>query len=74
MSVVFSTLDWAVVGLYFLVIAGIAAWVALQKERDTSDYFLASRNATWFLIGASKERLRGEHFRYSFRQGTKLVA
>jgi solute:Na+ symporter, SSS family len=53
MSVTFSALDWVVVGLYFLVIAGIAAWVALQKERDTSDYFLASRDASWFLIGAS---------------------
>jgi len=53
MSVYFSTLDWAVVGLYFLLIAGIATWVALQKEKDTSDYFLASRDATWFLIGAS---------------------
>jgi SSS family solute:Na+ symporter len=53
MAVNFSTLDWIVVGLYFLVIAGIAAWVAMQKEKDTSDYFLASRNATWFLIGAS---------------------
>ena len=53
MSVIFSTLDWVVVALYFLVIAGIAAWVALQKERDTADYFLASRDASWFLIGAS---------------------
>ena len=53
MSVNFSALDWAVVALYFLVIAGIATWVAMQKEKDTSDYFLASRDAGWFLIGAS---------------------
>ena len=53
MAVNFSMLDWAVVGLYFLIIAGIAIWVALQGEKDTSDYFLASRDATWFLIGAS---------------------
>jgi SSS family solute:Na+ symporter len=53
MSVNFSALDWIVVGLYFLVIAGIAARVAMQKERTTSDYFLASRGAGWFLIGAS---------------------
>lgn len=52
-GVTFSTLDWAVVALYFAVIAGIAMWVALQKEKDTEDYFLASRNAGWFLIGAS---------------------
>jgi len=53
MVVNFSMLDWAVVGLYFLIIAGIAIWVALQGEKDTSDYFLASRDVTWFLIGAS---------------------
>jgi SSS family solute:Na+ symporter len=53
MSVNFSTLDWVVVALYFLLIGGIAVTVAMQKERDTSDYFLASRNASWFLIGAS---------------------
>ena len=54
-------LDWAVVGLYFLIIAGIAVWVALQKERDTADYFLASRGAGWFLIGVVDLRL--EHRR-----------
>jgi SSS family solute:Na+ symporter len=53
MSVNLSALDWFVVGLYFLLIAGIAAWVAMQRERTTSDYFLASRDASWFLIGAS---------------------
>ena len=53
MSVNLSALDWFVVGLYFLLIAGIAAWVAMQRERTTSDYFLASRGAGWFLIGAS---------------------
>ena len=52
-SITFTALDWAVVGCYFLAIAGIAVWVALKREKDTADYFLASRNATWFLIGAS---------------------
>ncbi|MEO8466436.1 MAG: sodium:solute symporter [Gammaproteobacteria bacterium] len=53
MAVTFGTLDWVVVALYFLVIAGIAGWVAMQKEKSTADYFLASREAGWFLIGAS---------------------
>ena len=52
-AVSFSALDWAVVAAYFVVIAGIAIWVALGKEKDTEDYFLASRDAGWFLIGAS---------------------
>jgi SSS family solute:Na+ symporter len=52
-AVSFSQLDWAIVGLYFLVNTIIAVWAALLREKDTTDYFLASRNATWFLIGSS---------------------
>jgi SSS family solute:Na+ symporter len=52
-AVSFSALDWAVVGLYFVVNTGICIWCALQKEKDTTDYFLASRGAGWFLIGSS---------------------
>jgi SSS family solute:Na+ symporter len=36
-----------------LALVGIVVWVALQKEEDTEDYFLAGRNATWLAIGAS---------------------
>lgn len=49
----FGALDWVVVGFYFAIIAAIALWVALMREKTTTDYFLASRNAGWFLIGAS---------------------
>ncbi len=52
-AVSFGTLDWAVVGMYFLVNTAICIWCAMQKERDTADYFLASRSAGWFLIGSS---------------------
>src|SRR5262245_49365543 len=52
-GVAFSTLDWAVVALYFVVNTAICIWAALLKEKDTTDYFLASRNAGWFLIGSS---------------------
>src|SRR6186997_1901210 len=52
-GVTFSLLDWGVVAIYFAVIAGIAVWVAVKREKDTEDYFLASRNAGWFLIGSS---------------------
>ena len=46
--------DWAVVGLYFLVIAGISVWSIRRKKKDSpSDYFLANRNLGWFVIGAS---------------------
>ncbi|MEQ8936028.1 MAG: sodium:solute symporter [Amphiplicatus sp.] len=49
----FSQLDWTVVVIYFAIIAAIAIRVAMQRNKDTTDYFLASRHGTWFLIGAS---------------------
>jgi SSS family solute:Na+ symporter len=52
-AVSFGTLDWAVVALYFVANTAICVWAALQKEKDTADYFLASRSAGWFLIGSS---------------------
>ena len=52
-AVTFSSWDWAIVALYFIANTAICIWCALQKEKDTADYFLASRNAGWFLIGSS---------------------
>jgi SSS family solute:Na+ symporter len=52
-AVTFSSLDWVIVGLYFVANTAICVWCALMKERDTTDYFLASRSAGWFLIGSS---------------------
>jgi len=49
----FELLDWGVFGAFMLALVGIVVWVALQKEEDTEDYFLAGRNATWLAIGAS---------------------
>jgi len=49
----FGLLDWTVLGIFMLALVGIVVWVALQKEEDTEDYFLAGRNATWLAIGAS---------------------
>ncbi len=50
---VLSVLDWAVVGLYFLLILGIAWWVIKQKTDTPSDFFLASRHLGWFIVGTS---------------------
>lgn len=48
-----DSLDWIAVGLYFGVLALVALWTILQKQKDTKDYFLAGRNAGWFIVGAS---------------------
>lgn len=46
-------LDWIVIAGYFLLLLGIAAWVILQKQENSEDYFLAGRNMGWFVVGAS---------------------
>jgi len=48
-----STLDWIVLGLFCLALVGIVIWVIAKKDKDTTDYFLAGRDATWIAIGAS---------------------
>ena len=48
-----STLDWIILSLFVIGLIGIVIWVLKQKEENTSDYFLAGRDATWLAIGAS---------------------
>jgi len=48
-----QAIDWVVLGIYFLFIFAIAAWVIRQKQESTTDYFLAGRHVGWFVIGAS---------------------
>nr|HRD18370.1 Na+/glucose cotransporter [Candidatus Neomarinimicrobiota bacterium] len=48
-----QTLDWIIIVGYFGIILGIAWWVMRQKQETSTDYFLASRNLGWFIIGAS---------------------
>ncbi len=48
-----ATIDWIVILAYFSIILGLAWWV-IKRNKDTSDdYFLAGRNLSWFVIGAS---------------------
>lgn len=50
------SLDWVVIGLYFLIVFGVAIGATLRERstRETTDgYFLAGRNVGWFVIGAS---------------------
>jgi SSS family solute:Na+ symporter len=48
-------LDWIVIGMYFVLVFGVAFWAGRgEKSRDTSQgYFLAGRNVGWFVVGAS---------------------
>jgi solute:Na+ symporter, SSS family len=48
-----ASLDWIVLGLFALALVGVIFWTLKKKTKDTSDYFLAGRDATWIAIGAS---------------------
>jgi SSS family solute:Na+ symporter len=47
------SLDWTVVALYFLALAGIAAWVVRHAKDTAVDYFLADRGLGWWIVGPS---------------------
>jgi SSS family solute:Na+ symporter len=46
-------LDWIVIGIFFVVLIGIIVWVISQKNKNSEDYFLGGRDASWIAIGAS---------------------
>jgi SSS family solute:Na+ symporter len=50
-----TPLDWGVVGVYFLVVFGVAFLSAYKYEthETSAGFFLAGKNAGWFVIGAS---------------------
>jgi SSS family solute:Na+ symporter len=51
-----SQIDLIVVIVYAIGIFGLAQWVSREKAghtKDSSDYFLASKNLPWWAIGAS---------------------
>jgi len=47
------SLDWLIVAAYFTCLAGVAVWVVRQRRDTADDYFLASRNLGWLVVGAS---------------------
>ena len=49
----FTPLDWLMIALYFAVLLTVAWWVITRLKRTADDYFLAGRNLSWWIIGAS---------------------
>ncbi len=47
------TLDWIVLGAFFLGLIGIIVYVMRQQEENTTDYFLAGKDAGFLSIGSS---------------------
>lgn len=48
----FSNLDWVIVSIYIAGIVAIGLFYSRKKE-SSDEYFLASRNTGWFVIGAA---------------------
>jgi SSS family solute:Na+ symporter len=48
-----TSLDWAVIGLYFAILLAVAWWVVSQGKDTAADYFLAGRNLSLWVVGAS---------------------
>ncbi len=46
-------LDWAVIAVYFSILLCVAWWVVKKGKDSAADYFLAGRNLSWWIIGAS---------------------
>lgn len=48
-----TALDWTMIALYFGVLLGVAWWVVSKSKNTADDYFLAGRNLSWWIVGAS---------------------
>jgi solute:Na+ symporter, SSS family len=46
-------IDWLAIAVYFGLLLGVVAWVVRRSKDTAADYFLAGRNLSWWIIGAS---------------------
>jgi sodium:solute symporter family protein len=46
-------LDWLMIVLYFVLLAGLTWWSVAQSRNTADDYLLAGRDLGWLVIGAS---------------------
>ena len=44
--------DWLVIAIYFSGLVAVVWWSS-RNQKTSTDYFLASRNIAWFVVGAS---------------------
>ncbi len=48
-----STLDWLIIGLYFVISISIGIIMSKRAGRSTGDFFLSGRNLPWWIAGTS---------------------
>ncbi|TRX60752.1 Na+:solute symporter [Fulvivirga sp. M361] len=50
---IFETIDWLVIGIFFVIVLSIG-WVASKSAgKSTSEFFLGGRGMPWWLLGVS---------------------
>ena len=49
----FKGVDWLVVGIYFLVVVGISAYVSSRMNHSTENFFLGGKQIPWWAAGLS---------------------
>ena len=45
--------DWLVIGVYFIACYAVVFFYGKTNRQDPTEFFLAGRNAGWFIVGAS---------------------
>src|SRR5690349_7866641 len=48
-----TAIDWVAIAIYFGILLGVVWWVVKKSKDESADYFLAGRNLSWWIIGAS---------------------
>ncbi len=66
-------LDWVMIGGYFALLMGVVWWVVSKSKDTAADYFLAGRNLSWWIVGASifASNIGSEHVVGLAGSGTK---
>lgn len=48
-----TTLDWTIIGAYFLLALAVGIGVSRSAGKDMQEFFLSGRNMPWWLLGVS---------------------
>ncbi len=48
-----KTIDWLIIGLYFLFSLGISIYFSKRAGKNTGNFFLSGRNLPWWIAGTS---------------------
>lgn len=48
-----ASVDWLIIGLYFLISIGISIYMSKKAGNSTGDFFLSGRNLPWYIAGTS---------------------